>query len=52
VNIPADVRKGINEENLLDLSVVYVDKAAIDSMEYDHLKLVLTDDVVETKVFN
>ncbi len=50
--IPEDVRKAINEENLLNLGGVYGDKNAGDPVEYDHLKLVLNDDTVEITVFN
>jgi len=45
--IPADVRGAINAEDLLNLGGVYGDKKAGDPMEYDNLKLVLTDDTVE-----
>ena len=50
--IPADVRKAINEADLLKLGGVYGDKNAGDPVEYDNLKLVLTDDTVEITVFN
>jgi len=50
--IRADVRAAINAENLLNLGGVYGDKKAGDPMEYDNLKLVLTDDTVEITVFN
>jgi len=50
--IPANARKAINEENLLNLGGVYGDKGAGDPIEYDHLKLILTDDTVEITVFN
>ena len=50
--IPAEVRKAVNEEDLLNLGGVYGDKRAGDPVEYDHLKLVLTDDNVEIEVFN
>ena len=50
--IPADVRAAVNTENLLNLGGVYGDKKAGDPMEYDNLKLVLTDDTVEITVFN
>lgn len=50
--IPADVRKAVNEEDLLNLGGVYGDKNAGEPVEYDHLKLVLTDDSVEITVFN
>jgi hypothetical protein len=45
--IPAEVRKAVNEENLLNLGGVYGDKRAGDPVKYDHLKLVLTDDMTE-----
>ena len=50
--IPADVRKAINEENLLNLGGVSGDKSVGDPVEYDNLKLVLTDDTVEITAFN
>ena len=50
--IPADVRDAVNEEDLLNLGGVYGDRNAGDPVEYDHLKLILTDDTVEITVFN
>jgi hypothetical protein len=50
--IPADVRAAINAEKLNDLGGVYGDKNAGDPMEYDSLKLVLTDSTVAITVFN
>lgn len=50
--ISAAVRAAINAENLLNLGGVYGDKKAGDPMEYDNLKLVLTEDAVEITVFN
>lgn len=50
--IPAEVRKSINEEDILNLGGTYGDKDAGDPIEYDHLRLVLTDDVVEIEVLN
>ncbi len=50
--IPADVRTAVNEENLLGLGGVYGDRNAGDPVEYDHLRLILTDDTVEITVFN
>ena len=50
--IPSDVRKSINEEDILNLGGTYGDKDAGDPVEYDHLRMVLTDDVVEIEVFN
>jgi hypothetical protein len=50
--IPVDVMKAINEENLFKLGGIYGDKTAGDPMEYDHLKLILTNNTVEITVFN
>jgi len=50
--IPAEKRKVVNEEDLLNLGGVYGDKNVDNPVEYDHLKLVLTDDNVEITVFN
>jgi len=50
--IPSEVRKAINEEDILNLGGTYGDKDAGDPVEYDHLRLVLTDDVVEIVVYN
>ena len=50
--IPAVVRKAINDEDLLNLGGVYGDENAGEPVEYDQLKLVLTDDAVEITVFN
>jgi hypothetical protein len=50
--IPAEVRKTINEENLLNLGGIYGDRKAGDPVEYDNLKLVMTDDAVKITVFN
>ena len=50
--IPAEVRKSINEEDILNLGGVHGDKDVGDPVEYDHLRLILTDDVVEIEVFN
>jgi hypothetical protein len=46
------VRKAVNAEDLLNLGDVYGDKNAGDPLEYEQLKLVLTDDTVEITVFN
>jgi hypothetical protein len=50
--IPADIRTAVNEEGLLNLGGVYGDRDVGDPVEYDHLKLSLTDDTVEITVFN
>lgn len=52
VKIPAEIRKAINEEDILNLGGVYGDENAGDPVEYDHLRLALTDDMVEITVFN
>ena len=49
---PAKVRAAVNEEDLLNLGDVYGDRNAGDPVEYDHLRLILTEDTVETTVFN
>ncbi len=50
--IPQEVRKSIHEEDVLNLGGVYGDKDVGDPVEYGHLRLVLTDDVVEIAAFN
>jgi hypothetical protein len=50
--IPAEVRKAVNKENPLNLSGAYRDQSAGEPVEYDNLKLVLTDDTVEITLFN
>jgi hypothetical protein len=50
--ISSEVRAAINEEDLLNLGGVHGIKDAGDPTEYDHLKLVLTNDIVEIEVFN
>ena len=50
--IPSDVRKAINNEDLLNLGGAYGDRAASDPVECDHLRIVLTNDTVDIEVFN
>jgi hypothetical protein len=50
--IPANDHAAVNEEDLLNLGGVYGDRSAGDPVEYDHLRLILTDDTVEITVFN
>ena len=50
--IPVEVRESMNEEDILNLGGVYGNKDAGEPVEYDHLRLVLTGDVVEIEVFN
>jgi hypothetical protein len=51
-DIPSEVRKAVTEEGMLNLGGTYGDKSVGDPVEYDYLKLVLTDDVVEFTIFN
>lgn len=51
--IPEDVRSSIQEEGVLDLGGVFGDRDAGDPIEYDQLRLILTDaGVVEIEFFN
>ena len=50
--IPAEIRKAINENDILNLGGIYGDENAGDPVEYDQLRLILTDDTVEITVFN
>lgn len=46
------MRKAIKDEDLVNLGGVYGDEQVGEPVEYDHLKLVMTDDAVEITVFN
>jgi hypothetical protein len=50
--IPGNVCAAVNKEELLNLGGVYGDRNAGDPVEYDHLRLILTEDTVEKTVFN
>ena len=50
--IPVDVMKLINEVGLLDLGGIYGDESVGDPVEYDYLKIILLDSVVELEFFN
>ena len=50
--ISAEIMKAINEEDLINLGGIYGDKNIDIPVEYDRLRLVLTDDTVEIEVFN
>jgi len=50
--IPAEIRRAINEEDLLNLGGVYGDEYVGSPVEYDHLRLVLANNTVEITVFN
>jgi len=50
--IPAEARKLIIYNDLLNLGGVHGEKKLADPVQYDHLKLVLTDDTVDIKVYN
>ena len=47
-----EVRTSIKDEGMLNLGGFYGDKDVGDPVEYEHLRLVQTSDVVEMKVFN
>lgn len=51
-HIPVEIKTAISEEDILNLGGVYGDKMAGDPVEYDHLRLVLTDNTVEITVYN
>ena len=50
--VPIELRKAIIRENALNCGGVYGDRAAADPAEYDHLRIILTDDTVDIEVFN
>jgi len=50
--IPFKVKRAIKDEDILNIAGFYGDMYAGDHVEYDHLKLILTDDVVEIEFFN
>ncbi len=50
--IPEELREAIHQEHLLDLGGVHGNRELGDPVEYDNLKLVLTDRMVEITVFN
>jgi len=50
--IPVELRKAIIRLNVLNCGGVYGDKTAAEPAEYDHLRIVLTDDTVDIEVFN
>lgn len=50
--IPDEIREAIHREGILDLGGVYGDREAGDPIEYDHLRLVLPDGMVEIEFFN
>lgn len=50
--IPEELKEAIHQEHLLDLGGVYGNRELGDPVEYDNLKLVLTDRTVEITVFN
>ena len=52
IKIPAELMEAIIKEDLLNLGGVYGDRTVGDPVEYDHLKIVLTDDIVEITIFN
>jgi len=51
-DVPAEVSRAIKDEDILNIAGGYGDRYAGDPIEYDHLKIVLTDDTVEVEFFN
>lgn len=51
-NIPAEVKRAIKEEDLINIAGTYGDRSVGVPIEYDHLKLVLSEDVVEIEFYN
>lgn len=52
MKISAELRKSINDENLLNLGGVYGHKDVGEPAEYDYLKLLPAGGVAEIEVFN
>ena len=50
--MPIGLRKAIVHENVLNCGGVYGNRKAAEPAEYDHLRIVLTDDTVDIEVFN
>ena len=50
--IPPDVLRAINNEDLLNLGGTYGDRTSADPVECDHLRIVLTNDNVDIEVFD
>lgn len=50
--ILAELRTAIIHQNVLNCGGVYGDRAAAEPAEYDHLRIVLTEDTVDIEVFN
>ena len=50
--IPLEFRKAMICQNILNCGGIYGDRAAAEPAEYDHLRIVLTNDTVDIEVFN
>jgi len=50
--IPFKVKRAIKNEDILNIAGFYGNMNAGDPVEYDQLKLILTDDIVEIEFFN
>ena len=50
--INAEIIQSLHNEDILNLGGVYGDKDIGDPPEYDHMRIVLTDDEVEIEFFN
>ncbi len=51
-SIPSKIRKELLETDILNCGGCYGDRSAGDPVQYDHLKIILTDDTVEIVFFN
>ena len=51
-DIPDSIRRSAAEEKIEELGGVYGDRHVEDPLEYDHIKLMYTDDIVEITVNN
>ena len=50
--IPVELRKAIIHQDILNCGGVYGDRTAAETAEYDHLRVILTDNTVDIEVFN
>jgi len=50
--IPPEIKWSMIEENILNLGGIYGDKDAGEPMQYEHVKITLTEDTVEVIFFN
>jgi hypothetical protein len=51
-DISIEIKQAISDEGLLNLGGIHGDKRVGSPIQYDHLKLVLDDNIVEITIFN